>query len=355
MRQDAVMEQLFQVVNSLLQENPATRERQLSIRTYNVVPFTAKDGLLEWVEQTLPLTDYLLGANKRGGAHELYRPQDWTYFKCRECLTSAGVGKRVPGQASANKMPNLRAALDTIYANFKPVMHHFFLEKFHQPAEWYMRRVSFTRSVAANSMVGYLVGLGDRHSSNILIDERSAEVVHIDLGIAFEQGRLLQTPELIPFRLTRDIVDGMGVTGVEGAMRRCCEKTIQVLRANKEVLLTIIEVFIHDPLYKWALTAARALQRQADDQEEGPTTSLRGQAKSGSVRGAAQTQRSTEAGNAPQRNADAERVLTRIRQKLDGFEGGEMLSVQGQVQKLLQDAQDPDKLCRLFAGWAPWV
>ena len=38
-------------------------------------------------------------------------------------------------------------------------------------------------------------------------------MVHIDLGIAFEQGRFLNTPELVPFRLTRDVVDGMGATG----------------------------------------------------------------------------------------------------------------------------------------------
>ncbi len=38
-------------------------------------------------------------------------------------------------------------------------------------------------------------------------------MVHIDLGVAFEQGRFLNTPELVPFRLTRDVVDGMGATG----------------------------------------------------------------------------------------------------------------------------------------------
>ena len=43
---------------------------------------------------------------------------------------------------------------------------------------------------------------------------RSAEVCHIDLGIAFEQGHLLATPERVPFRLTRDVVDGFGITGV---------------------------------------------------------------------------------------------------------------------------------------------
>lgn len=30
--------------------------------------------------------------------------------------------------------------------------------------------------------VGYILGLGDRHVQNILINEQSAELVHIDLG-----------------------------------------------------------------------------------------------------------------------------------------------------------------------------
>lgn len=41
--------------------------------------------------------------------------------------------------------------------------------------------------MASNSIVGYIVGLGDRHSQNILIDQTSCELIHIDLGIAFEQ------------------------------------------------------------------------------------------------------------------------------------------------------------------------
>ena len=30
--------------------------------------------------------------------------------------------------------------------------------------------------------VGYIVGLGDRHIQNILIDKQTAEFIHIDLG-----------------------------------------------------------------------------------------------------------------------------------------------------------------------------
>jgi hypothetical protein len=34
---------------------------------------------------------------------------------------------------------------------------------------------------------------------------------------------------------------------------------------------------------------------------------------------------------------------------------GEAKSVEGQVQQLLQEAQDPDRLCRMFVGWASWL
>ena len=53
------------------------------------------------------------------------------------------------------------------------------------------------------------IGIGDRHTQNILIQENTGEIVHIDFGIVFEQGKVLPTPETIPFRLTRNIVDGM--------------------------------------------------------------------------------------------------------------------------------------------------
>ena len=38
------------------------------------------------------------------------------------------------------------------------------------------------------SMVGYVIGLGDRHLDNVLLDLRSAELLHIDYSVCFERG-----------------------------------------------------------------------------------------------------------------------------------------------------------------------
>lgn len=57
------------------------------------------------------------------------------------------------------------------------------------PALWFDMRLNYSRSVATTSIIGHVVGLGDRHVSNILMDEARGELVHIDLGIAFDQVR----------------------------------------------------------------------------------------------------------------------------------------------------------------------
>lgn len=41
------------------------------------------------------------------------------------------------------------------------------------------------------SMVGYIIGLGDRHLDNVLIDMTTGEVVHIDYNVCFEKVLML--------------------------------------------------------------------------------------------------------------------------------------------------------------------
>ena len=61
-------------------------------------------------------------------------------------------------------------------AHFPPVFHSFFLERFPQPSAWFTARTAYTRSTAVNSMAGAVIGLGDRHLNNVLVDLATAEV-----------------------------------------------------------------------------------------------------------------------------------------------------------------------------------
>ncbi len=96
------------------------------------------------------------------------------------------------------------------------MFHEWFLDTFPDPSCWFNSRLSYSKTLATMSMVGYVVGLGDRHGENILFDESSGDCVHVDLNCLFEKGQSFEVPERVPFRLTHNMVDAMGVAGVEG-------------------------------------------------------------------------------------------------------------------------------------------
>ncbi|CAG9773154.1 unnamed protein product [Ceutorhynchus assimilis] len=324
LRQDAVMQQVFTIMNNLLSANKQTRS--LLIRTYKIVPLSMRSGILEWVDNSMPIGEYLIGAKGTdNAAHKKFRPNDmtpgWCKAKYRNCA----------GKPLEEKLK----VYNSICQVFRPVFHKFFETNFRQPSVWYERRRAYIHSVATTSMCGYILGIGDRHLSNILIDKQTAEVIHIDFGIAFDQGKCLPTPETIPFRLSRDIVDGMGVSGTEGLFRKSCEKTLEVLRSNSQTILTILEVLLYDPLYFWTVSAAEAKKRQTDDDSTDSTYSEDSEEES--------------------KNISAERALLKLRDKLQGTEEQKPISIEQQVRVLIQQAKDPRNLCRLYVGWQPYL
>lgn len=209
--------------------------------------------------------------------------------------------------------------------------------------EWFEKRLQYTESVAVNSMVGHIIGIGDRHSMNILIDKNTSELVHIDFGVTFEQGKVLRTPEQIPFRLTRDIIDGMGIMGVEGIFRICCEYVLCLLREKSELIMTIVEVLIHDPLFNWTIKPEKMNNLQRDDDDN--NVNINTNDEDGYEK------------KCSNRTIDSSRVLIQTQMKLRGIEtpDGECLSVKGQVTHLIMEAQNINHLAMLFPGWGSWV
>ncbi|OXU25092.1 hypothetical protein TSAR_000011 [Trichomalopsis sarcophagae] len=326
LRQDAVMQQVFTVMNSLLRTKKDAKQRKLYVRTYKVMPLTQRSGVLEWCENTLPLSIILTGdGSPKAGLHQKYYPSDYTPNECRKRLCNAKTAQ----QKYSTFMDCCK--------NLHPAFHHFFTENYLSPETWFERRLAYTRSVATTSIIGYILGLGDRHVSNILLDKSTAEVIHIDFGIAFEQGKVLPTPETVPFRLTRDMEVAMGVSGVEGTMRRCCEETMTVLREQREIIVTLLRVLLYDPLYSWAITPAKAATYQSEH------SSRSSENKDSNSSGTTET------------NKLAERALLRVQQKLQGIEEGVTSSIAGQVERLIQQARDPTNLCKLFQGWQAYL
>lgn len=91
----------------------------------------------------------------------------------------------------------------------------------------------------------FFQSLGDRHAENILFDERTGDCVHVDLNMLFDQGLGLQIPEVVPFRLTHNLVDAMGPTTYKGTFTTTCDITMNVMLQNKDALQGVFKTLIN--------------------------------------------------------------------------------------------------------------
>ncbi|CAG9788845.1 unnamed protein product [Diatraea saccharalis] len=321
LRQDERVMQLFGLVNTLLQADPDTFRRDLAIQRYAVIPLSTNSGLIGWV----PHCDTL---------HSLIRD----YREKRKCLLN--IEHRI--------MQRMASDLEKLMLMQKVEVFEHALEhtagddlakllwlKSPSSEVWFERRTNYTRSLAVMSMVGYILGLGDRHPSNIMLDRVTGKFLHIDFGDCFEVAVTRDKfPEKIPFRLTRMLINAMEVTGIEGTYRRTCESVMEVLHRHKDSVMAVLEAFVYDPLLNWRLVEA---SRRADDSPPSPAP----------------------APDPPEThlNKRALAIVNRVRDKLTGRDFphiDENVTVQKQVELLIEQATSNENLCQCYVGWCPF-
>ena len=347
LRQDAIMEQVFDQVSRLLKNHTATRIRNLGIRTYKSPSALDSFRLDGVVQNTIPLHLWVMPA------HEKYYPNDYKPDRCRKEI----------GACQQDSLTTRVKVWQKIADNFHPVLRYFLLERFEDPDEWFERRVAYTRSTAAISVLGHVLGLGDRHCHNILLDEKTGEVVHIDLGVSFEAGRVLPVPEVVPFRLTRDLVDAMGYTKTEG-------RVPPMLRVHHGHAPRGAREH-HDAAQCAALRSARQLERDVDQGQ----ADAGGQCRGGTKRQPRGRRASRREARRPPRSSIRlpcpmtclSRTVTRRRRRktrlvkraehlaLSRRSLSKTLSTKATVNELIQQSTDERNLAVLYMGWASYA
>ena len=227
-RQDERVMQLFGLVNTLLMNDTESRKRHLNIQRYPAIPLSTQSGLLGWV----PNSDTL---------HVLIRE----YRESRKILLN--IEHRIMLQMAPDydnltlmqKVEVFGYALDNTTGQD---LYRVLWLKSKSSEAWLERRTNYTRSLGVMSMVGYILGLGDRHPSNLMLDRVTGKIIHIDFGDCFEVSMHREKyPERVPFRLTRMLTYAMEVSNIEGSFRTTCEQVMRVLRDNKESVMAVLE------------------------------------------------------------------------------------------------------------------
>ena len=270
LRQDKRVMQLFGLINTLLANDAHTGQKDLAIRGYSVIPLAPNSGLIQWLSHCDTL-------------HALIKD----YRDSRKVLLN--IEHRLMLQMAPDYLllTNMQKVQVFEYALSRTTGQDIAKVLWLKSANcetWLDRRTNYTRSLAVMSMVGYVLGLGDRHPCNLMLDRISGKIIHIDFGDCFEVAMQREKfPERIPFRLTRMLINAMEVSGIEGNFRSTAQHVMRVMRDNKESVMAVLEAFVYDPLINWRLlqNKAQAPKEHTADATNQTTKDANGMAETG--------------------------------------------------------------------------
>jgi FKBP12-rapamycin complex-associated protein len=303
-RLDERVMQLFSVINTFVAGSQIPLRDKLLITTYKVIPLTGEVGLIGWVNNCSTLFEMI----------RAYREKHKIELECEYQV----VLQTFPNYYQLPSRDKLRAFELGLKQSDGCELKSLMLARAVDSTHWLERRTNFTASLAMTSIAGYILGLGDRHMMNIMIETHGGKLVHIDFGDCFEVAINREMfPEKVPFRLSRQLEFALELAGIRGTLRSACQNIARLLRGNVDQILGLLSMFTYDPLQQW---------------------------------GAAEVVGGSE------KSPEAKKFVRRIRDKLTGndFEGSKDLSVETQIDMLIDEATDHANLCQMFKGWYPW-
>lgn len=211
--------QFLNIANTMMAQIPDSSDCNLyCARHYSVIPLGPRSGLISWVDGTTPVFTLYKRWQQReaakSNANNVLRPSELFFNKLNPKLQELGVKnsdsrKEWPLSVLKQVLNELMTETPSDLLARELWCHSI------NAGNWWQIIKKYSYSVAVMSIIGYIIGLGDRHLDNMLIDLTSGEVVHIDYNVCFEKGKTLRVPEKVPYRLTPNVRDALGVTGVE--------------------------------------------------------------------------------------------------------------------------------------------
>ena len=372
LRQDERVMQIFGLVNNLLLKNHETARRDLAIQRFSVIPLSQNSGLIEWL-MNCDTIHYLI---------KEYRDKKKVQLNFEHRIITR-LAPDYEHLTTIQKIEIFEAALDNSAGDD---LAKILWTKSVTAEKWLERRTNYTRSLAVMSMVGYIIGLGDRHPSNLMLDRKNGKIIHVDFGDCFETAMTREKfPEKIPFRLTRMLKNATEVTGIEGTFRHTCEAVMKVLRDNRESVIAVLEAFVYDPLFSWKFVDGNNNNNPTHNNtnnynnNNNDNTSLSNNTYSAMT--ASNTHNSSNINlintnanlsaiendrhylnnsllvddGGEEINRKALRLINRVRDKLTGYDFGDKdVDVKTQVDLLIKQATSSENLCQCFIGWCAW-
>ena len=261
-RQDQRIQTLFELINDLMKSDSRCYQRNLQIKTYHVIPMTTKLALIEWLPETRTLKDVIYSARNDDEVKK------WD-TRSPESVFHVYTNDAVKGIDNSGKAFTNEEMYGFVYAKFKrdyvtkrfkeieslvpwDLLRRFIRSMSSSSEGYFVLRNQFIMSYSVASICQYILGIGDRHLSNWMLDMKTGRAIGIDFGMAFGHAALnLPVPELVPIRLTRQILNLAAPLRQHGLFEASMTHTLRALRENNDLLMCILDVFIKEPSIDW--------------------------------------------------------------------------------------------------------
>ena len=236
---------------------------RLQARTYIVIPMTSQVGILEWVSNTVPVKlvvseEMSKDAQFCSKNESFNTDKDITQTEAFQVRYDWVNGHEAPKYHKMIRDASQKSA-NEVYAKMKSLLPDDFIRRrllrvAESPESFITLRTEYSKSLAVSSLFGYILGLGDRHLENLLLDTRTGGIVQIDFGYCFGMGQsIVPVPEFIPFRLTPQLIGVLQPLDGTVLLRHYMVRAMSHLRSDDgvQVLSNALQVYVNDPLLDW--------------------------------------------------------------------------------------------------------
>ena len=201
----------------------------MSLKRYLIVPIAPTIILAEWLSDSISLSSVIDEQSKKD-------------------IVFQDENKSIIKYENNNKATIIPGSIINEEEKFN-ILYNYYQYNFIDPNLWYNAKKKYIISTAIWSMTSFLVGLGDRHPGNIMINKNTGEIIHIDFGYVALKGLSLGVPEIVDFRLTINLRKNLGLFEENGLFNYICVKALKAFKEYYKTLSARIEYYQFDPLF----------------------------------------------------------------------------------------------------------
>ncbi|KYN03164.1 DNA-dependent protein kinase catalytic subunit [Cyphomyrmex costatus] len=251
LRMDRGLQQLYSTMNRTLRNDPDCRQRRLAIDTYEVIPLSNSFGLIQWIENTRSLNEliYLTLSNREIDCCQniVKKYTDWI---C-EAVPKPPLSDYYKEAVSKYRQQAVTENMNRLIRETKQTaLRDAFVSISPSPECFVMLRRNFVTSYATMCVAHWLAGIGDRHLQNTLVHVTTGRCLGIDFGHAFGSSIQIPIPELVPFRLTPQILELLRPFTERNLLATIMTYTMQALRDDQGPILACMDIFVHKPIQR---------------------------------------------------------------------------------------------------------